>query len=158
MRESYEILRQAIDLVGVKKVATRLGISRSLVYKWCQKPDDPDEVELNSGAANPLDRMAAIYEETQDPRVIQWCCQLADGFLVENPSKMSAHEELKVLENIQRFIKEFSETLTVISSSYENDERITPVEAERIRKEWEDLKSVGEAFVLACESGLFDDK
>lgn len=158
MRESYEILREVVDRVGVKKIAARLGVSASLVYKWCQKPEDPDSLEFNSGAANPLDRIRMIFEETQDPQLIQWFCQLANGFLISNPQEESFENELKVLENIQRFIKEFSETLNAISSSYEDDRRITPDEAERIRKEWEDLKRVGEAFVKACESGRFDKR
>jgi hypothetical protein len=155
MRESYEILKEVIDRVGVKKVAARLGVSSSLVYKWCQKPEDPDSLEFNSGAINPLDRIRMIYEETQDPQLIQWFCQLANGFLVNNPQKGLAEGELKLLENIQRFITEFSETLNAISSSYEGDRRITADEAKRIRKEWEDLKRIGEAFVCACEAGRF---
>ena len=145
-----------IDRVGVKKVAARLGVSMSLVYKWCQKPEDSDSLEFNSGAANPLDRICMIYQETQDPQLIQWLCQLADGFLVKNPQEGVVENELKVLDNIHRFVKEFSETLNVISSSYDNGRRITADEAERIRKEWEDLKCVGEVFVVVCKSGHFD--
>lgn len=156
MKKSYDVLRRVIDKVGVKKISARLGVSRSLVYKWCQQPQVASSLDFKSGAANPLDRIRIIYEETQDPQLIQWICQLANGFWVNNPQDLSQEEELKILENIQRFIKEFSETLTVISSSYENDKRITTDEAQRIRKEWEDLKNVGEAFVLACESGRFD--
>lgn len=156
MKESYEILKEAIDRVGVKKVAARLGISSSLVYKWCQKPEDPNSLEFNSGAMNPLDRIRMIYEETKDVELIQWFCQLANGYLVNNPEGMKTEYDLKVLDNIQRFVQEFAETLNEISSSYENDRRITRSEAQRIRKEWEDLKRIGESFVCACESGRFD--
>jgi hypothetical protein len=156
MKESYEILKEAIDRVGVKKVSSRLGISASLVYKWCQKPEDPDSLELASGAANPLDRLRIIYEETKDLNLIRWFCELEDGFFVKNVPPARKADHRKIVENIQSFIKEFSETLNAISSSYEDDKRISLKEAEVIRKEWEELKGVGESFVCACESGRFD--
>jgi hypothetical protein len=83
---------------------------------------------------------------------------LADGTFVPNPSKDKLPHDTKVLENIQSIIKEFSEALAAISSSYINGKRITLKESEKIRSEWEDLKQVGESFVKACEMGYFDKK
>ena len=34
--ESYEVLKQSLDDVGIKMAAHRLGLSQSMVYKWCQ--------------------------------------------------------------------------------------------------------------------------
>ena len=42
--QSHEVLREAADKVGVKKLAAELKLSPALVYKWCEEaqPDDPD--------------------------------------------------------------------------------------------------------------------
>lgn len=45
-----------------------------------------------------------------------------------------------MFKNIQKLIKEFSETLDTISDCFDNDQKITRAEAVRIRKQWEDLK------------------
>ena len=49
-----------------------------------------------------------------------------------------------------------SQPLEVISQSYDNDKKIDSKEANMIRKEWEDLKGVGESFVKACELEKFE--
>ena len=57
---SHEVLKQSVSDLGVKSVASDLGLSTSLIYKWCQ----PSEAEDASGADNPLDRLAKVYELT----------------------------------------------------------------------------------------------
>lgn len=66
------------------------------------------------------------------------------------------HIYSKVSNTTQKLIKEFSETLEVISQSYDNDKKIDSKESNKIRKEWEDLKGAGESFVKACELGKFE--
>ncbi len=156
MRKSYEVLKKAIAKVGVKKVAAELNVSQSLVYKWCQASQIP-EIWLASGANNPLDRIKRIFELTHDQAIINWVCQLDEGYYVKNPHDQ-VNVDSGVMNNIHHLIKEFSETLDAISRSYSDDKRISREEAKDIRKEWEDLKRIGEGFVLACESGRFDKK
>lgn len=156
MEKSYKILRDAIDKVGIKKVSAAFNISTALIYKWCENPDPAVSYKDASGAVNPLDRIQKIYEITQDPNLINWVCQMADGYFVENPETKKSDTSTKVLTNMQNIIKEFSETLSKISESYENDKKIDRQEAAEIRKEWEDLKRITEGFVRACESGKFD--
>ena len=156
MRKSFEVLKQAIFKVGVKKVASELNVSQSLVYKWCQESQDPD-VWLSSGANNPLDRIKKIYELTGEPAIIHWVCQMGAGYFVKNPNEPVSIDS-RVMNNIHHLIKEFSETLDAISRSYGDDKRISCDEAQFIRKEWEDLKRIGESFVLACEAGRFDKR
>ena len=154
MRKSFEVLKQAVSKVGVKKVAAELHISPALVYKWCQESQNPD-AWTSSGASNPLDRLKTIYDLTGDPSLIQWICQMGGGYFVRNPQE-PVNVDSRVMNNIHHLIKEFSETLDAISRSYGDDKRISCEEAQSIRKEWEDLKRIGEGFVLACESGHFD--
>lgn len=151
--KSWEILREAIDRVGVKFVAAKLGVSAALVYKWCQESpqDDPDA----SGARNPLDRLREIYEVTLDERIINWMCMVGGGAFVPNPVVDPREQDEHVLSATQHVVKEFGSLLTHVSQSYENDGQISVDEADRIRQVWETLKSQAECFVRACELGLY---
>ena len=51
-------------------------------------------------------------------------------------------------------MQEFAEMLSVIANGAVDD-NISSHEAESIRARWEDLKSVTESFVRACEEGSF---
>src|SRR5512135_3145317 len=103
--ESWELLREATEGVGVKAVAARLGVSAALVYKWCQ---EPRSAELDaSGAPNPLDRLKTLYEVTRDPRLVNWLCSVAGGFFVPNPiAKQTDHDE-QLLGITQRVVEDF---------------------------------------------------
>ena len=158
MKDSYQVLKKAIDEVGVKKVAAELGLSSSLLYKWCQRSEDINEYQESSGAANPLDRIKKIYDLTQDSEIINWICQQADGFFVPNPTIERKRQGLHIVENMQRMISEFSETLDTIIDCYNNENRIDLDEAKLIREKWEELKQFGEFFVCACELGKFDKR
>lgn len=152
---SYEVLRKAADEIGVKALAAKLKVSPALVYKWCQPwdPEDPDQ----SGARNPLDRLADIVALTGDRDVVNWLCHQAGGFFVDNPANQpDADVGRELLVTTQRLVQEFSELLTTVTKSIEDDGRIEPKEAERIRGAWEHLKRTVEAFAVACERGEFD--
>ncbi len=157
MQESYYILKKTIERVGVKKVAMQIGLSQSLIYKWCQKAAD-EESWRQGGAVNPLDRIKQIYDLTQDVELINWICQVADGYFVKNSPVKRSNPDAHALKNIQLFIKEFSQALDIISKSYDNDKKIDVKESAKIRKAWEGLKRVGEAFVTECEHGDFNGK
>ena len=147
--DSDEILKKAITPIGAKSIAADMNLSTSLIYKWCQSKD------YNTGAAdNPLDRLAVLYELTKDDDIIRWLCTKADGFFVKNIPKECV-DESSLFESTQKILTEFSELLSAISKSAA-DGKITMRESKSIRQEWEDLKSIGENFVAACESGLFN--
>jgi hypothetical protein len=140
--KSHEVLKETIDTLGAKRVAADLGISLSLLYKWSEPTDE-------SGAANPLDRVAQLSRITNDPRCVTWLCQQMDGVFVKNPSPLGGKTD--VLRATQRLLKEFSDLLMAVSLAWE-DSRVSVAEAEKIRAEWDELKSSAETFVLACES------
>lgn len=150
---SHEVLRRAVDTIGVKALAADLRLSSALVYKWCQEWDlsDPDA----SGARNPLDRVADIVRLTGDRDVVNWLCHEAGGFYVSNPSERPAHVSTELLVNTQRLVKEFSQLLLTVTKSIEDDGEIEPAEADRIRNAWELFKGTVEAFTVACERGLY---
>ena len=146
--ESHEVLRDTINVRGVKAVAADMNLSTSLIYKWCKKSDSPDDW----GAQNPLDRILKIVQLTDNTEPIHWLCQSVDGFFVENPARGAA-EDTPFLQATQKLLSEFSEMLQAVSESYGGDTSIDAQEAANIRREWEQLKTLAEQFVLTCEAG-----
>lgn len=153
MKKSHEVLKQAITESGAKAVAADMGLSQSLIYKWCQASAGPD----SSGTDNPLDRLLEICQLTENEQPIDWLCEQTDSFRIHNP-RLGESTDHSVLGNTQAILKEFSEMLEAVTESYANGQRIDEAESSRIRKEWEDLKRVAEQFVHACEKGVFDQK
>jgi hypothetical protein len=151
--ESHEVLRSTVKELGVKSVASELGLSTSLIYKWCE----PSEGDNATGADNPLDRIAKLCAVTGNKDPVVWLCQQADGILVENP-EVEKQGEVEVLSATQTILQEFSELLEAVTDSVNNDSRVDCEESKRIRTEWEALKRAGEQFVVACEMGVYGEK
>jgi hypothetical protein len=146
--QSYELLREIFEKTSPKKVGDDLGLSPSMIYKWAQPP----EHAAGSGTGNPLDRIEALIQSTGDPRIAQWICQHAGGFFISNPNKISHPHQLIPATN--QIVQEFADLLHVIAKATA-DEKISEKETKGIRARWEELKSVTEGFVDACEKGNF---
>ena len=147
--KSHEVLKNAFDESSPKSIASELGVSLSLVYKWAQ-----DQSNHGSGSRNPLDRIVEIYDNTQHQPIIEWLCEQCDGYFVPNP-KAPSSEEYKVLPATHEIVGQFSSLLSRISQAA-LDNSITPDEAEDIRQGWDSLKSYAEGFVRCCEKGDFE--
>ena len=153
MNKSHEILKKAITQCGAKSVAADMGLSQSMIYKWCQPSGEPD----CSGADNPLDRLLEVCRLTGDDSLIDWLCQQTGRFRVKNPpTDPSIDIGHSVMNNTQVILKEFAEMLNAVTESYDHELRIDLQEAQRIRREWDVLKSAAEQFVCACEQGAFN--
>ena len=150
---SHEVLKEAVDCVGVKSLAADLRLSQALIYKWCQDadPKDPD----TSGTRNPLDRLREIVKVTGHTPVVSWLCHEAGGFFVHNPEDQCADIDADLLQSTQHVVTRFSSLLREVSESIADDGAIEPAEADRIRLGWEQLKTTAETFVVACERGLY---
>lgn len=146
--KSHELLREVFHEGNPKKIADDLGLSLSMIYKWAEAP-----TEGGSGATNPLDRVDALIKSTDDPRLVQWICERAGGFFIQNPKKHWSHPYF-LIPATNQVVQEFADLLSVIAAAA-GDHHITKEEAERIRQRWEQLKSVTEGFVHACEEGNF---
>lgn len=151
--QSHEILREAIDKVGVKAMAAHLKLSPALVYKWCE-PADPTDPDA-SGARNPLDRLRDIVVLTKHVPLVNWLCHEADGFFVRNADKNSEDIDADLLQSTQQLVLGFSQLLNEVSASVADDGHIELNEARRIRRGWEQLKTTAETFVTACEQGIY---
>ncbi|MEJ6716864.1 MAG: helix-turn-helix domain-containing protein [Akkermansiaceae bacterium] len=152
MKNSHEVLKDVISIRGAKAVAAEMGLSQSMIYKWCQPSERPDD----SGADNPLDRVIGLYSITEEAEPIEWLCEQTDSFRVRNPQAEPCLISSLVLENTQVMLKEYSEVLEAVMESYADKNHIDLDGAKRIRKEWEDLKRAGEQFVFGCEQGIFN--
>ncbi|MDX2186165.1 MAG: phage regulatory CII family protein [Opitutaceae bacterium] len=144
--ESHELLKDLLKETSAKQVASEMGLSLSLIYKWAEPPLE------GSGANNPLDRIEQLIRITHDRRIAQWVCERAGGFFIANPDGRHGHRELMPATN--NIIQEFADMLQVIAVAA-GDQKITAEEARDIRGRWEELKSATEGFVQAAEQGRF---
>lgn len=147
--ESYEVLKQSLDDVGIKMAAHRLGLSQSMVYKWCQ-PEGDDA----GRAVNPLDRVLELVQLTRSTALLEWLCSKANGYFVHN-QPTTPPTSVDVLMATQQMVSEFSDLLSSVTSSLSDDQAISAEEAAEIRRIWQNLKSIGEQFVAGCEAGRF---
>ncbi len=148
--QSHELLREVLQKCSAKQLSSELGLSLSLIYKWAEPPDEA----AGSGAANPLDRIEALYRCSQDVRLVEWICQRAGGFFIRNPAHAHHPHPDYLIPATNEIVQEFADLLAVIATSAA-DNQINSREAKVIRARWEELKSVTECFVACCEQGNF---
>ena len=145
--ESHELLREVFQKVSPKQAAAEMGLSLSMIYKWAEPPSS------TSGAANPLDRVAALMRCSDDQSIVQWVCHKAGGFYVKNPNADHPHP-LHLVPAMNSVVQEFADLLSLMAAAAA-DNQITADESKSIRGRWEQLKSVTEEFVQCCEKGNF---
>jgi hypothetical protein len=148
--QSHELLKEVLKKTSAKQISADMGLSLSLIYKWAEPPAD----ETGSGANNPLDRIDQLLRITGDLRVAQWVCERAGGFFIANP-KVRPETAHQLIPSTNHIVQEFADMLGVIATAAA-DSQISKDEAKAIRRRWEDLKSVTEGFVRACEHGDFN--
>ena len=146
--QAHEVMKDVLKKTSAKQIASEMHLSLSLIYKWAEKPED----ESGSGAGSPLERVGELIRITGDARVAQWVCEQAGGFYIRNPKNLPSGQPLIPITN--DIVHEFADMLSTIATS-SSDSVITKDEAKTIRARWEELKSVTEGFVAACESGNF---
>ena len=73
--------------------------------------------------------------------MVSWLCHQAGGFFVHNPGSSSKDIDADLLQSTQHLVQGFSELLNEVSASVADDGAINLTEAERIRLEWEQLKT-----------------
>jgi transposase len=147
--QSHELLREVFQKCSPKQVASQLGLSLSMIYKWAEPPDPT----AGSGSSNPLDRIEALLNCSKDPRLVQWICERAGGFFILNPKTNKAHPSY-LIPATNEIVQEFADLLAVVAAAAA-DNQITAEESRQIRTRWEKLKSVTEGFVACCEQGNF---
>ncbi len=147
--QSHELFKDILKRTSAKQIASDLGLSLSLIYKWAEPPQDTTG---GSGANNPLDRLEKLIQSTGDKRLAQWVCESAGGFYIPNPKAHAPTEEL--MHVTSGIVQEFADMLSVIAAAAA-DQQVSELEAKQIRARWEQLKSRTEGFVQAAEAGRF---
>lgn len=146
--QAHEVMKEVLKRTSAKQIAADLNLSLSLIYKWAEPPED----ENGSGASSPLDRVGQLVRSTGDMHVAQWVCEQADGFYIRNPHNLPP--TANVIPATNGIVQEFADMLATIATA-SADNTISKEEARTIRRRWEELKSVTEAFVKAAESGNY---
>lgn len=144
---SHEVMKEVLKATSAKQIAAEMNLSLSLVYKWAEP------LEAGAVSTSPLERVGQLVRITKDPRVAQWVCEQADGFFIRNPHNLPATPQLIPATN--DIVREFADMLATIAQA-SADSTITKDEARSIRRRWEELKSVTEAFVRAAETGNYN--
>ena len=103
------MLKNAFEKSSPKAIASELGISLSLVYKWAQ-----EQSSTGSGSRNPLDRVLEIIRITDDPRIVEWICAQSGGYFVRNPDS-SCEQGFEYLPATTEIVSQFSLLLSRIS-------------------------------------------
>lgn len=135
--ESFEALQATIGK-DTESVALALHASKILVIKWKERPTTDEDFQ-QSGARNPLDRLAIIIEtiEKIDPKrayvPINWLCARF-GFLPPVKIPMGIIDEERLVKAILEWNKEFGQTCESISAAIA-DNRISPLEYKRCYRE-----------------------
>ncbi|MCS1407569.1 MAG: hypothetical protein M2R45_00727 [Verrucomicrobia subdivision 3 bacterium] len=146
--QSHDLLREVFKEGNPKQIADDLNLSLSMIYKWAEPTG-----ETGSGTINPLDRVEALIESTQDERLVQWISEKSGGFFIRNPGTTHPHPEY-LIPATNRIVQDFADLLSVVARAA-GDDYINDGEAKNIRNKWERLKSVTECFVRCCEMGNF---
>ena len=147
--KSHEVLREVLKSTSAKQIASDLNLSLSLIYKWAEGPG----TDAVSSSFNPLDRVDQLFQSTQDLRLIHWQCERAGGFFIKNPKTHHAHPDY-LIPATNQIVQEFADLLAVVANAA-GDNEVDTEEARKIRKRWEQLKTVTETFVHCCEERNF---
>jgi hypothetical protein len=145
---SYELLREVFE----KKPPNRSPPTSACRSRWFINGPNRRITPPAAAPSNPLDRIEALLTSTGDHRLVQWICQRAGGFFIQNP-KHTPHPHF-LIPATNQIVQEFADLLHVIAAATA-DEKITQAEAKEIRARWEELKTVTEGFVACCEEGNF---
>tara|TARA_B100001559_G_scaffold213202_1_gene178719 strand:+ start:373 stop:861 length:489 start_codon:yes stop_codon:yes gene_type:complete len=146
--KSHQIIKESSKKRGIKSIASEIGVSSSLMYKWSQPYDGS-----GSGSKNPLDRIVELINAIQDPTVIEWICEQSGGYFVRDPENRQ-EQNFEVMPATNEIVAQFSALLGEISQAAQ-DNTIEKKESEKIRQVWNALKSFTEGFVKCCEEGDF---
>ena len=137
--KSWELLRELFAQACIKNIATALGLSRWLIYKWTQPNGG-----TGSGARNPLDVLVILMRETDARRIAQWVCEQANGaFTPHPPAPPAARKLLPAVCEVEQKSMTTLQSVAVAAAKG----RITPAEMAAIRARWEVQKAAMESFL-----------
>ena len=142
--DSKKAMKLACQQVGVKEIAAALGVSPTAIYN-----------QINDESKNDiLQRFVEFCNVSGNDVAIQWACEQVNGVYIQNP-RTTPDRDATANDCISTALKEFGDVIRQVGVAME-DGKITTLEAEAIRKEWDEVKTFLEGFVFACELGYLD--
>ncbi len=142
--DSKEAMRRACENVGIKTVAESLGLSQTAIYNQI---NDEHRKDI-------LAKFVDFVNACGDDSPMVWACEQLNGMFIRNP-EVTVDRFQNANQCVSDTLREFSDVIKEISIALQ-DNKVTRDEADRIRKEWEELKLLLESFVLACEFGYLN--
>jgi hypothetical protein len=144
--ESYELFRQ-IAKNNKQRLAAMFGVSPSMIEKMWKEPAS-DENQNATGAPNPIERMDALIDFC-----LVYCPELAQALVSRFQAKIDEHH----LKNIRKPLSPEEWAKKIGQCSRESGEALAAIiegaNSQDVRKEWEDLKVIGEEIVRRKEAG-----
>lgn len=100
--KANEVLQRFFKKHGTKHLAQTLKLSEPFLYKWCQ----PDGGKA-TGGWNPLARVAALTEATDDDELLDWLCAQRGGRFVRRAElpALARQYENQFLAEVKRFFQ-----------------------------------------------------
>lgn len=155
MKKTHNILQEMIQ-GNFDEFAKRLGLSASMVYKYCE----PTQDYTHSGTTNPLDRLEMITEAaislnpSKHLLAIKWLCERFGLIVVPKPKNVI--NDLDLTSQLLQTITEFGK-LTESTSKALNDGKITNEESEEISKRAWELVSQVFSFATKIKRAAVDE-
>ena len=113
--KSHQVIKESCKKRGIKSIASEIGVSSSLMYKWSQPYDGS-----GSGSKNPLDRIVELINAIQAPTVIEWICEQSGGYFVRDPESQQ-EENFEVMPATNEIVAQFSALLGEISQAAQDN-------------------------------------
>lgn len=139
--DSKEAMKKAVKQTGVKEVAIAMNISPSTLYNQMNCEDKTDI----------LQRFSDFCALCGNDIAMKWACEQHGGVFVPNINAVP-DKTLTGRDCISKSLQEFADVMREIGLALADDS-ISKDEAVGIRREWEDVKTLLEGFVFACELG-----
>lgn len=145
--ESHDVIKQLLQKTPSKQIASELGVSLSLVYKWAEPSD------AGSGTSNPLDRTEALIRLSGSYVPLEWLCERAGGVFAQK-EKYLREEMIESHIALGLLTRQFGLLLMEIGALSESGAN-SPARTITLRKNWEKTKSCLEQLIEAAEQGRF---
>jgi len=141
------ILRKAAEGINIKELAADLGkvegkdtLSVSYIYQ---------QLRGDTKIKNILERCRVWLKHDKSGTILQWLCNENEGYFVKRISNKKCSNQV-----VAKLMKEFAEVISTIADAL-LDGKVSMTEYKNLRKEWQDVQSIMEGFLDACEKGEY---
>jgi hypothetical protein len=150
MKVSKELMIDAINQEGVGFTHAETGIKAHKLHGWTSK------TTVEKYAMNPIDEVIALCQVSGNIDIIRHLCSKFGGSFTPDP--VHADVDGCVFTDVNKSIRELSNTIVEITDSLYDDSKITKEEAFNMRDSWSKCQSTVEPMIRKCELGHYDGR